>query len=105
MSEINISRQDYYDEIESMVNIIENEMSEYPDRELTETVFESVDSHKWILYNDYNIHVLRWGSDPDEWQHFVSDDMDYREVLQAMAFCTMRQDVWDEIHDRDSIDY
>jgi len=106
MSDNDMTRREYQTEIESIVNHIEDRLSEDPESELSEMVFEEVDSHEWIIYTSYHLDILQHTSEgPQEWKHFVSDGDDYQSVIQAMAFDALRNDVWAEIHDRDSIDY
>jgi len=99
MSDNSISFREYREEIEFIVDVIEERLADNPDAELSELVFEEIDSHQWVIYNGYHTDVLSH-TEPDEWKHFIGDDSDYREVLQAMTFSAMRKDVWEEIHDR-----
>ena len=96
----------YYDSIETIVDEIEREVEDLPEAEqhdvLVERVWESVDGSEFIIYFSYNIPVLNISTnEPHEWKHLVADGDDYREVLQAMAYKVMEQDVWDEIRERD----
>lgn len=99
MSDNEISYQEHWDEIESIANIIEDQYDPDSD-ELSEIVFNSVDSHQWIMYHGYPVQILQY-TEPDDWTHFVNDSSDYRDVLSAMAFSAMRKDVWGEIRERD----
>jgi len=96
----------YYDSIETIVDEIEREVEDLPEAEqhgvLVERVWESVDSSEFIIYFSHNIPVLNVSDkEPDEWKHLVADGDGYREVIQAMAYKVMEQDVWDEIRERD----
>jgi len=99
-------REYYYDLIEIIVDEIENEIEDLPEAEqhdvLVERVWESVDGSEFIIYYSYNLPVLNISdNEPHEWKHLVYDGSGYKEVLQAMAYKVMEQDVWDEIRDRD----
>lgn len=75
----------------------DTDSAEY-EQELSEAVFESVDSHQWVIYTHYNLQVLhRSRNGPEEWKHLVADGDSWQEVVQAMAFEAMRNDLWDEI--------
>lgn len=94
----NISRAEYQSGIEQIVDIIEDEAETEDD--INELVFDSVDSHQWIIYTSYHLDVLRHSDGPEEWKHLVGDGDDWRDVIQAMAFDAMRTDVWEEIGTR-----
>jgi hypothetical protein len=99
------STQEYYKEVNSIVDAIEYEYNEYPDSELSELVFESVDSSQLIIYTSYHLDILQYSrNEPSEWKHLVGESDGYRQVIQAMAYDVLRMDVWEEINERD-IDY
>ena len=94
---------EYRDVIETMADAIEHAIEEYPEDydDLSELVFEEVDSSQYIIYTHHNLDVLKHAdTQPDEWKHLVEDGAGYQEVLQAMAFEAMRYDLYDELNDR-----
>jgi hypothetical protein len=95
----NITYREYQNEIESLADTVEDENQEREDVELGQLVFETIDGHQWIIYHGYPLQVLQH-TDPEEWKHYVGDDSDHREVLQAMAYSAMRKDLWEELYDR-----
>lgn len=95
-------QQEYYESVNFAVDEIEERLSEDPDAEISELVWQEIDSSEYIMYYSKNLKVLNHStSEPGEWKHLVADDDGYREVLQAMAYKTMEQDIWDEIRERD----
>jgi len=101
MSEIN-STEEYYDEIKFLVDCIQEEYNEYPESELSELVFETVDSSQMVIYNTYHLDILQYSrNEPQEWKHLVSENDGYKAVIQAMAFDVLRIDVWEEVNVRD----
>lgn len=99
------TRKDYQQYINETVEIILGEYEFEDNSELNEIVFETVDGSQLIIYTDYNLTVLENSyNEPEEWKHLVDESDSYREVIQAMAFDVFRQDLWEEIRNRD-IDY
>ena len=98
-------REEYYNHIEVAVDSIEEERKGVPEeslRPLSEEIWQSVDSSKYIIYYDYNIHVLRFSNnEPHDWKHLIADDDSWRDIIQAMAYRVMEQDLWDEVQNRD----
>lgn len=63
---------------------------------LTEVIWETADSHQWIIYSGYHLDILQHSeSDPDDWLDYVDPDRenDHRHVLQAMAFTAFYRDL------------
>lgn len=96
--------QKYYDAVETCVDVIENRLEE--GGELSELVWQELDSSEYIMYYSKNMVVLQESTnDPGEWKHLVSDSDSWQDVIQALAYSTMEQDLWDEIRDRDLEQY
>lgn len=106
MSDTDIStREKYYDYVNFTVECIINEYKDYPESEISELVFSHVDNAKIIMYYSYNMDILQNSyNDPEEWKHFVGENENYKEVIQAMAFDVFRQDVWEKLNDK-NIDF
>jgi hypothetical protein len=97
------TRQDYRNSIETMADVIEDEYDMGYD-ELSEMVWENVDSSSWVIYTDKNILALEYGNNqPEEWKHLVGDNSSWQEVVQAMAFRVVEQDLYDELQRRDVV--
>jgi hypothetical protein len=105
MRENTISYQEYREQLSLMADRIVNEQSDADSRPLSESVFSAVDQHKWVMYYSYNTQVLEQSSsEPTEWEHLAGDSANWKELIQAMAFDVLRQDLWAELRDRDDID-
>jgi hypothetical protein len=90
---------DYRDRVKTMAEMAVKHSEEY-DQELADAVFEEVDSSQLVIYNSYHTDVLDHSDEgPQEWNHFVSDGDTWREVIQAMAFDALRNDVWAAVND------
>lgn len=96
---------DYREEIEFIADMIEERHSEDPVAfEESEAVHEEVDSHQWIIYTAYHLDILQHSDEePQEWKHLVADGDSWRDVIQALAFDAMRNDVWEDLDDRRSV--
>jgi hypothetical protein len=90
---------DYRDRVTLMAEMAV-EHSEERDQELAEAVFEEVDSSQLVIYTSHHTDVLDHSDEgPQEWNHFVSDGDSWRDVLQAMAFDALRNDVWAAVNE------
>ena len=96
-----VTATEYREEIKNLAETIIQEEKEYGnDRPLTEAVWETVDSHQWIIYTAYNFDVLRHAEhEPDEWKHLVADGNSWRSVVQALAYTAMEQDVYFKVEE------
>ena len=103
MSQTDIStKAKYYDYVNFTVECIINEYQEYPDSEITDLVFESVDSSDIIIYYNYNMDILQNSNElPTEWKHMVDKSDSWQKVIQVMAFDVFRQDVWNKLNESD----
>lgn len=98
------TRRDYRESIETMADVIEDQLADDPDAHPSDLVWEQVDSSAWIIYTSRNLKVLEFSTnEPGEWKHLVGDGDSYQEVLQAMAYATMDADLWDELRERDEV--
>lgn len=96
-----ITYREYRNEIESIAENVLDIEEQYPDdySDISEIIWEEVDSHQWVIYNSYNLDVLKHAdNEPEEWKHLVSDDDDWRKVLSVMAYKAMENDVWEEVN-------
>lgn len=92
----------YYDYVDHTVHCILTEKGNYPESEISELVFESVDSANIIIYTNYHMDILQNSNqEPQEWKHMVSENDSWQKVIQAMAFDVFRQDVWNKLHEKD----
>lgn len=102
MKEENVtSQEDYEQYVKEMANIFIEEM----DESMSDIYYHiSLEVDYSDMHRDYenNLKVLRFSdSEPLEWQIYVEDsETDYRKVLQAMAYVTLRQDLTGELQDR-----
>jgi len=104
MSENDLTRQEYNDEITNLAEIIEQESQEY-DQETHDMVWETVDSHQWIIYTAYHLDILKQSdSEPQEWKHMVDESDSWKDVIQVMAFRVMEQDLYEELQERENIE-
>lgn len=97
------SRQDYLQYIEEMADVITEEWDNYPEDndDKHHDVDMTIDSDPLIMYYDKNLKVLEHSpNEPSEWKHMVSDSDGYRKVIQVMTYDVMRQDLYEELHNR-----
>lgn len=97
------SREEYYNRIETSADVIQDTLTDDPDAELSELVFEEADSSRVAMYPHEALSALKFSdNEPDEWQHFVrdGDQGDYSAVLTAMGFSLYRVDLWEELSRR-----
>jgi hypothetical protein len=107
MNDNDISYRDYRNEVEQTAEIILDKFEENDDySDISEVIFESVDTHQWMIYDSYSLDVLRHSDEgPQEWSAFVEDDeTDHLKVLNAMAFTAFRADVRAKVNDLRSDD-
>jgi len=103
MSQTDISTvAKYYDYVNFTVDCIIDEYQKYPKTDMSELVFESTDNADIIIYSSHNMDILQNSrKQPQEWKHMISDSDNWQKVIQIMAFDIFRQDLWDEIYNRD----
>jgi len=95
-------REEYFEHVEFCVDVIEERLEEDPQAEISELIWEELDSSQYLIYYGYNLHVLNHSNnEPGEWKHLVSDSDGFREVIHALAYATMEQDLWEEVRNRD----
>ncbi|UBF22787.1 hypothetical protein M1M38_gp094 [Halorubrum tailed virus 27] len=112
MSENDMTAAEYSEEIDSMAAIILDETIEYADaeigsdsfeEELDREIWETADSHSWMIYTGYHMDVLRHAdNEPTEWYNFVDlgETPGYRDVIQAMAFDVFYADLYGATFDK-----
>jgi len=108
MNDNDISYRDYRNEVEQTAEIILDQFEEYDDdySDISEVIFENVDSHQWMIYDSYSLDVLRHSDEgPQEWSAYVEEgETDHWRVLNAMAFTAFRADVRAKVNDLRSDD-
>lgn len=107
---------EYYNEVNSIAeNLIAEAMAEYENDadsamdDINDTrLFETIDSHQWIIYNSYNLKVIEY-SDNDEYMIDNMGEESAGEALkngglsrlhQALAFWAMYADVQELLQDK-----
>jgi len=92
----------YRDYVNEFCDILENEYDIETDDDPHHTISMNVDSTKAIMYYSYNMKILQHSdSEPYEWEIYVEDDEDnYKKVIQAMAYATLKYDVTQELSER-----
>jgi len=97
MSNDSISRTEYRNEIEALADYVEER-----EGERSELVRTEVDNHQWIIYNSYHLDVLQNTDDgPHGWDMYVPSPDSWREVIEAMAFKAIMNDLHAELADSD----
>lgn len=73
---------------------------------LSEVVFEVAD--EWLAYDanvsDAMMILQESPNDPDEWEPFAEGKDDWEEIVKAIAFTVIRQDLYDELEERGYLD-
>jgi hypothetical protein len=97
------NRKQYRQYINEFCDILIDEYDLEKDDDAYHTISMQVDQTKAHLYYSYNMTILQFSdNEPHEWNMYVDDnESNYRKVIQAMAYVTLRQDVIDELEDRD----
>ena len=100
-----LTRDDYRTALETHAEGVIDNVRNY-DTELSEAVWEEIDSSSWIIYHNKAMKVAGEFSDstPDEWKHMVGDDSSFQEIVQAYAFKCMEQDLYRELERQDFLD-
>ena len=96
------NRQDYYQYVEEMADIF---IDEKVNEDLSDIHYEislEVDQCRMHMMYGNNLKVLQYSdSEPEEWQIYVEEnETNYRKVLQAMTYATLRRDLIEELQDR-----
>lgn len=95
-------RAEYYGHVQVCVDVIEERLEADNGEDIANLVWQEVDSSQYIIYYSNNLLILEISeNEPEEWKHLVGDTDSWRDVIQAMAYKVLEQDIWDEIHDRD----
>lgn len=75
MTNSTISSKDYYSEVNELAQTIFDEVMQENDNDVAlceddglfyDRLHETIDGHQWIIYNHYNLQVLRHASNPEE---------------------------------------
>lgn len=102
VSETDFDLESYYEilcegAVEAFIDFHDNPSYDAQDA-LVEAVDDAADNYHAHSPVGDAIDVLKNSpNEPDEWKPFVSDDADWRKVLQVMAYSTTRQDVYDAL--------
>lgn len=92
--------QEFRADIELMADIVEEKIAE--GRDPHDAVWEEVDSSWWVIYNHANLEAIKFArEEPDEWKHLVSDDASFWEIVQAYAYKSVENELYDELRKRD----
>lgn len=93
--------QDAYNQHIERIAELAADLDDENDRQ--ELLFEETDHTVWQMDADDALSALRYSHvEPNEWKHLVGEDSHYTEVLQAMIFDAMRQDIYEELHKLDT---
>lgn len=96
--ENSIGRREYRESIKTSAEEIASEAEDEMD--VTEMVETTVDADSWIIHYGYNTDVLEVSdNEPEEWKHMISDGTYWKEVIQAMAYDVMRQDLHEAVRE------
>ena len=111
----NITSSQYWKEVEALATQIaqdamsscDNDRSEAEELINDSLLFETIGAHHWVIYNAYNLDVLRYSDNSDYYVDNLGMD-DAALVLkewglnglhQALAFCALFADVQEKIND------
>ena len=92
----------YWESIESTAQGIKDEFKEYPDTEVSELVWQSVDGSAWIIYYANNLDVLQQSNNSDAIDDAgveIDTSRGWRHILTPVAFYAMEADVWEALRD------
>ena len=100
-----MTRKEYWDEIRSIRDSLKEEWKDeradyaYDGNEwLHERLHQDIDGHQWIIYNAYNLDVLRFTDNEDAYIDNFGEwpaDSDLSRIHTLAAFEAMRTDVQD----------
>lgn len=99
------SKQDYFDGVKRKAKIAVDEYKKYQEDydNINEYIWELVDSDQWIIYNKYNLDVIKYSPtylSNTTWQAYVDfDKAEASDIFQAMAFTLLERDLYDKIED------
>lgn len=107
MSDNDITRQEYREEIRSTAETVIEETEEYHECSIYSDRFEdklvdeintTADWHQWVSYYGYALDVLSVAdSDPEEWWIYVKEDeKNHMAIIREMARACFRQDLYEE---------
>lgn len=102
MSELD-SRRDYKNEVQDTAKMVIDTFEEYDYEDISEAVWETLNSHQWMMYNGYHLDIIKY-SDTDlqytEWKAFVDwEDYGSLDIFRAMAWALFEADVWEKIQE------
>lgn len=100
MSNDKISREEYRDTVKYDAEAILEECEEYDNVNLQEQINVTVENHQWLIYNGYQTDILDASdTEPFDWKHRIDDDSSYYDVLRAMAYSVLRQDIAEKVNE------
>lgn len=95
------TRSDYRERIETMADVVEAAVEDDPGAEVSELVFEEVDSSRMVMMTNQALDALKHAdNEPGEWHHMAADTDSWQQVISTMAFCAVRFDLYDELRER-----
>lgn len=99
MTNDNITREEYNESITTNAEAILEEYEEW-DSDLQEDIVLTAENHEWIIYSGYQTDILDASdTEPFDWKHRIDDDSSYRDVLRAMAYSVLRQDIAEKVNE------
>lgn len=105
MSETTITQKRYNDELTDLAELIEQEVQEENAEYPSDLIWETVDTHEWIIHTNKAIQLLQVGnSEPVDWKHCIEDSDSWQDVIAVMAYRVMENDLRREIYQRDNIE-
>lgn len=99
-----MTRKEYWDEVRSIRENLrdewKDERGDYGDANefIGDRLHEMIDGHQWIIYNSYNLDVIRFTDNEDAYIENFGEwpaDSDLSRIHTLAAFEAMRQDVSD----------
>jgi len=99
------SQDDYAERIAEIADAIE-EKREWCARndepfDIYGTAIHEVETSGIVTMTKASLAALQHSrNNPEEWKHLVNESTEYHEVIQAMAYDVIKQDVFEELHDR-----
>jgi len=91
-------QQEYYDHIEHLCHIIEDQVAAGNDVSVERIMPDILSGSAYLTNVQGCIEALRCTTEePDEFVHLLDDSDNYQDVLQAMAYKSMEEDVREQL--------
>ena len=97
------SRSEYYDRIDTIVDVLDNELRDHPDKgEKYDFIHQQVDSSRMVMYPHESLKMLQYSEYEPTGQGLQVEHCDtFSEMLAIFAYDVVRADVIDECKERD----